>query len=137
YYAITYNAKVYLSPYTAEARANVIDSWLADHGVLLAILVPVGMWAATRPLAAAPRLRDVPRAYDDDGFVPTVGLGALAVVATANAALRDFMHYYVTAVPWCGLALGVLVDRALPRPRETRPLRAALLRTALLVPAMI
>jgi hypothetical protein len=138
YYTVTYNSDVYLDPYSTEAKVNTIRGWVTSHGILLGILAPIALWGATRPLAAASRLRDWPRAFDEHGFVATVALGALAVVAISNAALRGFIHYYVQIVPWCGLLLGVLVERAVegrPRIGVFRPMgvRALILLPLILV----
>lgn len=116
YYTVTYNSQVYLAPYSTLAKLDTYGAWTAKHGLLLAVLGPLGVWAAARPIASAKGLRDLPRAYADHGFVATVGLGSLALVVTSNAALRDFIHYYILVVPWCALLLGIIVENAIEAP---------------------
>ena len=135
YYTVGYNAEVYLAPYSHQARVDHYVSWFDDHAVLFGILGPLGMWAALRPVSRGPRLRDLPRAYDEDGFVPTVGISALALAVTCNAAMRDFTHYYLQAVPWLGLLLGVVVDSALASRRPS--LRDAVVRLLIAAPVML
>jgi hypothetical protein len=113
YYTVTYNAEVYLAPYSTLAKFNAYGSWTAKYGVLLGILGPLGVWAVTRPALAAAGLRDLPRAYDERGFLATVGLSSLVLVVVSNAALRDFIHYYIIVVPWCGLLFGAAVEHML------------------------
>jgi hypothetical protein len=134
YYTLQYNADVYLAPFNHQARVDHYIWWFDNHAVLFGILGPLAMWATLRPLARAP-LRDLPRAYDEDGFVPTVGISALALAVVCNASLRDFTHYYLQAVPWLGLLLGVVVDHALA---ATRPsLRAGVVRLMIAAPVML
>jgi 4-amino-4-deoxy-L-arabinose transferase-like glycosyltransferase len=139
YYTVTYNADVYLSPYSPRVKAALVRSWIVDKGVLLGILSAIAMWGFTRPLASSRGLRDLPRAYDEHGFVATVALGSLSVVAASNAALRDFPHYYIQVVPWCGLLLGLVVQHAVesnPRRVVRLPggLRAAVVHALILAP---
>jgi 4-amino-4-deoxy-L-arabinose transferase-like glycosyltransferase len=133
YYTFTYNSQVYLGPYPTQAKIDTLRAWAADHGVLLGILAPMGMWAVTRPLAAAPRLRYLPRAWDEHGFVATVGAGALLSVATANAPMRDWAHYYIPVVPWCGLLLGLLVELCLTSRSRIGALRDGVVRALVLL----
>ncbi|HLM73262.1 MAG TPA: glycosyltransferase family 39 protein [Polyangiaceae bacterium] len=113
YYTVTYNAKIYVAPYSTLAKLNAYGSWTAKYGVLLGILGPLGMWAVTRPVFSASGIRDLPRAYDEHGFLATVGLGSLMLVIASNASFRDFIHYYIIVVPWCGLLFGALVEHLL------------------------
>ncbi|HVY47368.1 MAG TPA: hypothetical protein VHB21_15875, partial [Minicystis sp.] len=137
YYTFTYNAEVYLAPYDAKARAAAVRAFVSSHALLLALFAPVAAWGVGRPLAAAPRLAAVPAKIDEHGFTTTVALGALLSVAVSNAALRDFMHYYVQVVPWCGLLFGLVLDEALARVARASPVRGALLGAAALLPAAL
>jgi hypothetical protein len=123
YYTVTYNAEVYLAPYSGMARLNVYGSWVAKYGVLLGILGTLGMWALTRPALSAAGLRDLPRAYDERGFLATAGLSSLLLAVVSNAALRDFIHYYIIVVPWCGLLFGAVVEHMFEA-RDPAPLPA-------------
>ncbi|HEX7480845.1 MAG TPA: hypothetical protein VF331_23790 [Polyangiales bacterium] len=136
YYTLTYNSKVYLGPFTAAARGVAVQDWFANHAIMLGLLLTTGGWAASRSLATAPALRQLPRHHDQHGFVATVGLGALSLSLTSNAALRDFMHYYIQAVPWCGLLLGVLVEHALGSPLTLSGPRRAAIHGLILLPAL-
>jgi hypothetical protein len=140
YYTVTYNSKIYLGPYSALAKLNVYGSWTAKYGVLLGILGPLGMWAVLRPVLSASGIRDLPRAYDEHGFLATVGLGSMMLVVASNAALRDFIHYYIIIVPWCGLLFGALVEHMLeargsaPGEQGEGRYRPALIRALVLLP---
>lgn len=137
YYTVKYNSDVYLAPYNAKAKIDEYGSWLVKHSELLAILAPIGMWGATRPFAAAVSLRDLPRAYDEHGFVATVAVTSLATALASNAALRDFIHYYIQLVPWCGLLLGALVEHAIEARDPKSVFRASAVRALVLLPVLV
>jgi hypothetical protein len=144
YYTVTYNSKIYLGPYSTLAKLDVYGSWTAKYGVLLGILGPLGMWAVTRPVFSASGIRDLPRAYDEHGFLATVGLGSLLLVVASNAAMRDFIHYYIIVVPWCGLLFGAVVEDMLAARDSARAeaeqgggYRPALLRALVLLPLIV
>ena len=137
YYTFTYNSEVYLGPYTRQAKIDVLVGWSANNGVLLGILAAVSLWAITRPLAAAPKLRQLPRAWDEHGFVATVGVGALLASLASNSPLRGFIHYYLAVVPWCGLLLGLVVERALETRHTLAPHRDAVIRALVLAPMVV
>lgn len=137
YYTVKYNSEVYLGPYNAKAKVSALAGWVAGHGVLLGILAPIALWGVTRPLAGAGRLRDLPRAYDAHGFSTTVALSAFGVVLFSNTALRDFIHYYVQVAPWCGLLLGLIVERVIEERAPLQIFRPALVRALVLLPMIL
>jgi hypothetical protein len=137
YWTVTYNAEIYMAPFTVGFRRQILHEWITAHIVPLCLAVPIVGWAATRPLVLAMRSRDLGRAYDESGFIATVGLGTVAVIASSNAALRDFPHYYVQLVPWGGLLLGLAVDHGIGRISHRNGLRAAIVHALVLLPIVV
>jgi hypothetical protein len=113
YYMVTYNSEVYLAPITPQLRTESDHKLILNEITLIALALPVLAWAITRPLTSAASFRDLPRAYDKDGFIATVGLAALLALLFGNAAGRGFHHYFVMHVPWFGLLAGLLLERAI------------------------
>jgi hypothetical protein len=126
-----------MAPFTKGVKTQAQHAWILNRATLLGIATPMVLWGVTRPIFAAHRLRDLARAWDEHGFVTTVALGALATIAISNAALRDFMHYYVQVVPWAGLLLGLVIEAALGSRVGLGRVRACIVRLAIVVPAML
>ncbi len=113
YYMVTYNSEVYLAPITPQLRTQADHKLILNEITLIALALAVLAWAITRPLAGAKGWRDLPRSYDEHGFIATVGLAALLALLFGNAAGRGFHHYFVMHVPWFGLLAGLLLERAI------------------------
>jgi hypothetical protein len=123
YYMVTYNSEVYLAPITPQWRMQADHKLILNEITLIALALGVLAWAITRPLAGARGWRDLPRSYDQNGFIATVGLAALLALLFGNAAGRGFHHYFVMHVPWFGLLAGLLLERAI---RDVGPSSAKL-----------
>jgi len=113
YWAIRYNSEIYMAPYAHAIWRTTVNGWMAEHVVLLSIAIVTIGWGLTWPIARANRMCNLACAWDEEGFRATVSLEALLAIAASNAALRDFPHYYVQVVPWCGLLLGLFIEHAL------------------------
>jgi 4-amino-4-deoxy-L-arabinose transferase-like glycosyltransferase len=133
YYLFTYNAKVYLAPFDGRA-AETIRSWTVYHASWLLLAVVLVVLGLARSLAGATRATFWSTA-DRNGFLLTVAGCAGVAGAAANASLRDFPHYYLQALPWFALLLGVLVEDYVV-PTDASAPRRAILELAILGPAI-
>ncbi|MCC6556030.1 MAG: glycosyltransferase family 39 protein [Polyangiaceae bacterium] len=124
YWLYTYNAEVYMHPFPWPARIKAYRHFLGEHAGLAGLAAGGVAWGLTRPLLAARGVRDLARAYDEEGFTATVALGAAASIAAALSPMRFFLHYFVQVVPWCGLLAGLLLERGLEEGGRRRPLLA-------------
>jgi hypothetical protein len=133
YYLFTYNVDVYVGVLTWPEKLEKLQWWLIGHSVQLSVAVALVAWGLMRPLQGG--LRRTLHRWDEDGFLPTVALGAFLGLAVCNSTLRNFVHYYVQIVPWFGLLLGLALDQALrlskPAPHRRR------LRIAVIAPAVM
>lgn len=134
YYGWTYNVDVYMQTLTAEVKRAAAWRWIAERAVIFAVAGALVLWGLSRPLAGG--VLGLLRRWDEEGFTPTVGLGALLSLVACNSTLRGFAHYYVQVVPWFGLLAGLLLDRALP-PRRPAPRRATVARAVVVAPLLL
>jgi hypothetical protein len=136
YMTFTFLSKVYMSPFTPQLRREVWAAWLNDNVVSLVSGAILMMWGLCQPLLRAKGPRDLVRAYDEQGFVATVAFAAGLSVLAAHGTLRDWGHYYVQAVPWCGLLFGLVIERALgPLPLDEP--RGRVITACVLLPAVV
>lgn len=120
YYTITYNARIYMAPFTPEFRENANRAWIVEHATELALVAAACLAMIVRPLAHAARPRELVRAFSEQGFEVTVALIAVATLVGARAPMRDYQHYYIQTLPWLGLLFGLLVEASLPAARGLR-----------------
>jgi hypothetical protein len=131
FYFITYNSKYYMAPYTAQALIHDYRAWMlryADYITAATALVAFGIARSFAEIDAAGFWALVRRR----GFLLTVSLCAGLSGAIANATLRNFPHYYVQAIPWFALLVGVLFEELV----AARPtlLQRSLLHVGVLAP---
>jgi 4-amino-4-deoxy-L-arabinose transferase-like glycosyltransferase len=134
YYLFTYNTQVYLAPY-GDAKVERVEDVLVAHAgwvILGALLVLLG---AARALAGVQR-GSVWKTLDQNGFLICVALSAASAGLAANASLRDFPHYYLEALPWFALLLGLVVEE-LVVPMDASVLRRTLVHAAVLLPLVL
>ncbi|HEX8796875.1 MAG TPA: hypothetical protein VF765_38250, partial [Polyangiaceae bacterium] len=134
YYLFTYNAHVYLAPY-GDAKADRFEECLVAHAgweILAAVLVSL---ALARALSYVQR-GSFWKALDENGFLVCVALSAASAGLAANASLRDFPHYYLQALPWFALLLGLVVEE-LVVPKQASMLRRILVHAAMLFPLVL
>jgi len=132
YYFVTYNTRVYLAAFAGSEGLREPADALRSHFYVFLALAPLVLALVLTPFSGVTRLRELPRAYADNGFDTTVGLAALITPFVANASLRDLDHYYVQVVPFAGFALGIAVERVLGESTPSR--RALIARCAALLP---
>jgi hypothetical protein len=131
YYLVTYNSKVYMAPYAAKSILHEYRLWMiryADYVACATALVAFGVARVLTEFDSAGFWTLVRRR----GFLLTISLCAGLSAAIANATLRNFPHYYVQAIPWFALLVGVLLEELLAP--SAPPLKQFLLRTWVLVP---
>lgn len=128
YWLYTYNADVYMHPFPWASRVVAWRRFVGEHLAVAVTATAAIVWGASRPLLGARGVRDLARAYDEQGFVATVALGAAAALVAALAPMRFFFHYFVQVVPWLGLLAGLLLEHA----SEGRGRRQLLDRAAML-----
>jgi hypothetical protein len=135
FYTLTYNSKYYMAPY-AGTFWHGYRQWLAANALTVTLATALAMAGVARVLAGAgPARGGLVAALDRGGFLFTVALGALLSGAVSNVTLRDFGHYYVQAVPWFALLLGLLVEE-LVMPVAAPAARQAALSLLVLVPTV-
>src|SRR5690606_33311094 len=69
-------------------------------------LLLMRLWGETRTLMTR---------YDQNGFVCTVAIGAVASVIGSKMGVRTFPHYYMQVVPWFALVGGLVYEEVLRR----------------------
>lgn len=125
YCFVTYNATVYGPAIRGALRWHLVRYAVLRHfDVLVLAALPMG-WALSRLVVRARPPRFWPAAYAARGFDLTVAVGAGVSTLVANASLRDFGHYYLQALPWVGLTVGVLLHHVVPRAPVARLLAIA------------
>jgi len=137
YYFLTYNTEVYLGGIGHHSAAQFRLFWTRKLDLLIVAAPFVGL-ALVWVLGRTRSLRGLPRSFDAVGAEATIALEAVVALAIANAARRDFGHYYLQVLPWAGLFGGIVVERALAQlsfGSRRRWARATLLRLAVLAPA--
>jgi hypothetical protein len=114
YYLVQYNFDVYMAPFRGTSRLALLRTWFLEHLTLLTISLVALAWGAAQALLDV-RLerRALAAAYDRRGFLITVALSAVFAMLGVKAAMRDWGHYFVQAVPWCGLLGGLLIEPAM------------------------
>ena len=133
FYTVTYNSRVYMAPVAGEVlhRYRV---WLSDHAAMATAAVALVALALGRALAAV-RAQGFWQCVDRQGFVVTVALGALLSGAAANATTRGFPHYFVQAIPWFSLLVGVVFEDGLLLP-DASTSRRLVVHLGVLVPTL-
>jgi hypothetical protein len=132
YYLVTYNTQVYRPASLGYKPLQDSIHGLLSHYYVFLALSPLLFWIILAPLAKVGHWRDWPRAYAEHGFVITVALATLITPFAANAARRNFDHYYVQVAPFAGLVLGFVVEQLLREVSGGR--RLLLARCAALLP---
>lgn len=118
YYVVTYNNDVYMHFARGEAQVPFLVTWLETRPIELLFLVfAIGSGVAQirRARLAASSFRAT---YERVGFPVTIAALAVAGLVGARASLRNFDHYYIVALPWFALLLGLTIDDALARTRD-------------------
>ncbi|MBI5531222.1 MAG: hypothetical protein HY898_00800 [Deltaproteobacteria bacterium] len=113
YYLVTYNRKVYLAPITVGVAIEALYGFCRAHAELVLLVVVGAAWWLGRMLHATERVRSARSwlaAYSATALSSTVTAQALLAFAGACSTFRFFDHYFVSAVPWLGLMLGLIVD---------------------------
>jgi hypothetical protein len=87
------------------------------------------VWRGWRGLAGA---------YHEQGFAITVALGTATSLLGTQMAMRGWGHYYVQAVPWIALMVGLVADSATtPARGPLPPARTAWYQASLLLPLIL
>jgi len=133
YWTVTYNAKVYMSPYPRHRQIADTQYWIQDHAALLGGWLSLVSWAAFRRVKSL-RLAELARGYDMDGFLVTAALESICAIVVGRAPMREFPHYYLFVYPWAGLFLGGLIDE---KTNVFSDLRRMLLGAATLLPLVL
>jgi hypothetical protein len=135
YYFVTYNSRVYLAPYDAQGAQQALKNTLVGHAGWILIAVVLVVCGLARALAGM-RRGSFWKTVDDNGFVFCTAASAGLACAAANAALRDFPHYYLQVAPWLALLLGILVEGVVVR-AEASAARRTIAHLVVLVPAVL
>jgi len=93
YWAVTYNATVYMAPITWAYRQEFMLRWLHSNTYSLIIWGAMAAWAASK--------------RGDVAFVAAAGFMG---IAAALAPARPWENYYLYAVPWFALLFASMVD---------------------------
>jgi hypothetical protein len=109
FWAVGYNKDVYMAPFAPGEITQVWRAWVTHYAMQLTLTLGLCAWGLARPYLFR-GARGYVRGFADDGFTPTVALGALLGLVVCNGALRGFPHYYVQVVPWVGLLFGLLIE---------------------------
>jgi Dolichyl-phosphate-mannose-protein mannosyltransferase len=115
YWTVIYNAKVYMHFHTELVVVRTVETVLKENLVLLGVGSLAVAWGLSKPILRARHVFDLPRAYDEAGFIATTALQTIAGLVGGQAAMRGWYHYFIQAVPWCGLLLGSLIDEGIGR----------------------
>jgi hypothetical protein len=134
YYLLTYNVDVYMEALTDVQKQALTMRWLTNQSVLFAFAAALVLWGLRRVLLGP--VRSLLTRFDEEGFPATVAWGALLSLIACNTTLRNFWHYYVQIVPWFGLLVGLLLDRAMAE-RQTDARRAVRQRLVVIGPIVI
>jgi hypothetical protein len=117
YWTITYNATVYMAPFTRAGAVAFLTGFVDSYP--LQLTAGAALVAATlAPVAAAAvsgSAHRVARAFDARGLDVTAALGAIASLAAALASLRANHNYLAYCIPWFGLVLGLAMERLASR----------------------
>ena len=113
FYAVTYNSRYYMAPLSGGEAIHRYREWLSDHATIVVVGVATSALVMGRALLARARGRGLWQTIDEEGFVLSVAVCALLSGAVANATARGFPHYFVQAVPWFALLLGLVLEEGL------------------------
>ena len=126
YWTITYNATVYMAPFTRAAAAAFVTGFVDSYPLQLAAgaAFVAATLAPVVAAAASGSIHRLARAVDARGLETTAALGAIASLAAALASLRANHNYLAYCIPWFGIVIGLAVDRLASRapPGFTRAL---------------
>lgn len=115
YWFWRYNTEIYIAPFLARSLRDQITHGLLfgqPWAVLGAVLVLSSTLGAAVSTLSGWRTRDVAGNYARNGFALTAGLGAAIILAVTMAG-RIWPHYFVVALAWFALALGLSLERSL------------------------
>lgn len=122
YWFFEYNARIYMEPFPARSILPLMAGWLNGNpwAWLTAVtLVVVIIARAFKGLVGARRQGRPWLA--SRGFEFWTAASTLVGLVSSAAALRYWPHYFIAALTYVGLTVGLSVDaalRALPRPRR-------------------
>jgi hypothetical protein len=134
YYLFTYNTDVYLAPY-GDAKLHRLEEVVVAHAGWVALAVLLVVLGLARALASV-RRGFFWRTLDQNAFLLCVTLLAAGAGVSANASLRDFPHYYLQALPWLSLLLGLIVEEQIV-PIDASVDRRTLVHAAVLLPLVV
>jgi hypothetical protein len=134
YYLFTYNTEVYLAPY-GDAKLHRLEDVVVAHAGWVALAVLLVVLGLARALASV-RRGSFWRALDQNAFLLCVTLSAAGTGLVANASLRDWAHYYLQALPWFALLLGLIVEELMV-PTDASFGGRTLVHAAVLLPLLV
>jgi 4-amino-4-deoxy-L-arabinose transferase-like glycosyltransferase len=134
FYAVTYNARIYMAPVQGHEMLHRYRVWMSDHATLVAAGVALVAVAFARAFATL-REDGLWRCVDRHGFLLTVALSALLTGAASDATARGFPHYFVQTIPWFALLAGLVLEDGLLAPEASSRRRLAV-HLVVLVPTL-
>jgi hypothetical protein len=117
FYLVTYNREVYMFHLRNEEVPKLWRAWLEGASMEVTLLIGALSWGLAQGViaqAGSSRWREMARG----ALFPLLmtGLTATGIIG-ARASQRDFAHYYLMAMPWIGMLLGMIVEQSLARAR--------------------
>lgn len=137
YYLVTYNSDIYMYFAARKSKAEAFAWWSESRTTEVMLQMAAVTWGAAQLVAARISEGAWVRGYVKRAFVITVALLAPLSIFGARASMRDFDHYYIMAVPWFGLLVGLAVEMASPSPLTTSGKLITLYRAVLLLPLVL
>jgi len=109
YFFWTYNARVYMAPFTASMMRAELWHFATEHALALVALAAAVVWLFRKKKL----------------FETSIALMILFGLVSAKAPLREFVHYYLPLAPWLALTAALFVFELHDRLTSSRTLASA------------
>ena len=138
YWFYRYNVELYMLPFKNTSLWTVVRGWIMANALVATLLCGAVGLAVGRLALGWRGWRRVATAYHEQGFALTVALGAVASVLGTQMAMRGWGHYFVQAVPWLALLVGLVAEPFTAGDRAAvSPGRAGCYQASVLVPLLL
>ncbi|MCU0692578.1 MAG: hypothetical protein MUF54_14350, partial [Polyangiaceae bacterium] len=136
YYYFTYNRVIYLDPVTAGYAIESTYLYARNQIQLLLITALLCAWVAAR-VAARSREHGLFAGIFRHSLSTTTALNLLVALTGAVGTFRFWGHYFITALPWFGFLVGLVLEEHLRAPAQSPSRAASPLRIALPVGVVV